>query len=89
MRVALGVLIRLLLPVANKLSSSWNGLRGGGLLKLINKIRETKGLMTTLLAFAANTVSMSLSSVQGKYINNNVSSSVKDKQTLLLLPFVL
>uniref|UniRef100_A0A336MIQ4 CSON012896 protein n=1 Tax=Culicoides sonorensis TaxID=179676 RepID=A0A336MIQ4_CULSO len=64
MRVALGVLIRLILPVANKLSKGWNGLRGGGLLNLINKIRGTKGLLTTLLALAANTVSMSLSSVQ-------------------------
>lgn len=86
MRVALGVLIRLLLPVANKLSSSWNGLRGGGLLKLINKIRETKGLLTTLLAFAANTISMSLSSVQGKF--HHISSE-NDTQKFLLLVFVL
>ncbi|XP_063709719.1 uncharacterized protein LOC134838172 [Culicoides brevitarsis] len=64
MRVALGVLIRLLLPVANKVSNGWNDLRGSGMLRLLNKIRETKGLMTTLLAFAANTLSMSLSSVQ-------------------------
>lgn len=66
MRVALGVLIRLLLPVANKLASGWKGFKGEGILRLIKKMQETKGLFTTLLAFAANTVSMSLSSVQGK-----------------------
>ncbi|XP_062564753.1 uncharacterized protein LOC134227358 [Armigeres subalbatus] len=63
-RVALSVLIRLLLPLRHGLARGWNGLRGIRLLQLMRKIRESRGLLTTLFAFAANTVSMSLSSVQ-------------------------
>ncbi|XP_053690368.1 uncharacterized protein LOC128738912 [Sabethes cyaneus] len=63
-RVALGVLIRLLLPLTHGLARGWNGLRGFRMLQLLRKIRETRGLLTTLFAFAANTVSLSLSSVQ-------------------------
>lgn len=63
-RVALSVLIRLLLPLTHGLARGWNGLRGFRLLQLLRKIRESRGLLTTLFAFAANTVSMSLSSVQ-------------------------
>lgn len=68
MRVALGVLIRLLLPLANRLSRGFCGLRGENLLRVINRVRETRGLLTTLLAYTVNTVSMSLSSVQGKLL---------------------
>ncbi|XP_058466765.1 uncharacterized protein LOC131439585 [Malaya genurostris] len=63
-RVALSVLIRLLLPLTHGLARGWNGLRGFRMLQLLRKIRESRGLLTTLFAFAANTVSMSLSSVQ-------------------------
>uniref|UniRef100_A0A8D8F1A7 Protein SERAC1 n=1 Tax=Culex pipiens TaxID=7175 RepID=A0A8D8F1A7_CULPI len=63
-RVALGVLIRLLLPLSHGLVRGWNGLRGFRMLQLFRKVRESRGLLTTLFAFAANTVSMSLSSVQ-------------------------
>ncbi|XP_058838998.1 uncharacterized protein LOC131694343 [Topomyia yanbarensis] len=63
-RVALSVLIRLLLPLTHGLARGWNGLRGFRMLQLFRKIRESRGLLTTLFAFAANTVSMSLSSVQ-------------------------
>ncbi|XP_021711054.1 uncharacterized protein LOC5564131 [Aedes aegypti] len=63
-RVALSVLIRLLVPLTHGLARGWNGLRGFRLLQLMRKIRESRGLLTTLFAFAANTVSMSLSSVQ-------------------------
>lgn len=63
-RVALGVLIRLLLPLSHGLVRGWNGLRGFRMLALLRKVRESRGLLTTLFAFAANTVSMSLSSVQ-------------------------
>lgn len=63
-RVALSVLIRLLVPLTHGLARGWNGLRGFRLLQLMRKIRESRGLLTTLFAFTANTVSMSLSSVQ-------------------------
>ncbi|XP_055597974.1 uncharacterized protein LOC129747686 [Uranotaenia lowii] len=64
MRVALSVVIRLLLPLTHGLARGWNGLRGFRLLQLLRKLRESRGLLTTLFAAAANSVSMSLSSVQ-------------------------
>uniref|UniRef100_A0A182SQ87 Uncharacterized protein n=1 Tax=Anopheles maculatus TaxID=74869 RepID=A0A182SQ87_9DIPT len=65
-RMALGVLIRLMLPVTHGVARGWKGLRGLSVLALLRKARETHGLLTTLFAVAANTVSMSLSSVQGR-----------------------
>uniref|UniRef100_A0A182N3S4 DUF676 domain-containing protein n=1 Tax=Anopheles dirus TaxID=7168 RepID=A0A182N3S4_9DIPT len=64
-RVALGVLIRLMLPLTHGVARGWKGLRGLSVLALLRKVRESHGLLTTLFAVAANTVSMSLSSVQG------------------------
>ncbi|ETN61461.1 ribonuclease p/mrp subunit [Anopheles darlingi] len=63
-RVALGVLIRLMLPLTHGVARGWKGLRGLSVLAMLRKVRESHGLLTTLFAFAANTVSMSLSSVQ-------------------------
>ncbi|XP_058055969.1 uncharacterized protein LOC131207371 [Anopheles bellator] len=63
-RMALGVLIRLMLPLTHGVARGWKGLRGLSVLALLRKVRESQGLLTTLFAFAANTVSMSLSSVQ-------------------------
>ncbi|XP_061511800.1 uncharacterized protein LOC1268369 isoform X1 [Anopheles gambiae] len=63
-RVALGVLIRLMLPLTHGVARGWKGLRGLSVLALLRKVRESHGLLTTLFAVAANTVSMSLSSVQ-------------------------
>uniref|UniRef100_A0A182PHB9 DUF676 domain-containing protein n=1 Tax=Anopheles epiroticus TaxID=199890 RepID=A0A182PHB9_9DIPT len=64
-RMALGVLIRLMLPLTHGVARGWKGLRGLSVLALLRKVRESHGLLTTLFAVAANTVSMSLSSVQG------------------------
>ncbi|XP_053675649.1 uncharacterized protein LOC128725897 [Anopheles nili] len=63
-RVALGVLIRLMLPLTHGVARGWKGLRGLSVLALLRKVRESHGLLTTLFAVAANTVSLSLSSVQ-------------------------
>uniref|UniRef100_A0A182Q5W3 DUF676 domain-containing protein n=1 Tax=Anopheles farauti TaxID=69004 RepID=A0A182Q5W3_9DIPT len=63
-RMALGVLIRLMLPLTHGVARGWKGLRGLSVLALLRKVRESHGLLTTLFAVAANTVSMSLSSVQ-------------------------
>lgn len=63
-RVALGVLIRLMLPLTHGVARGWKGLRGLSVLALLRKVRESHGLLTTLFALAANTVSLSLSSVQ-------------------------
>ncbi|XP_053658846.1 uncharacterized protein LOC128707914 [Anopheles marshallii] len=63
-RMALGVLIRLMLPLTHGVARGWKGLRGLSVLALLRKVRESHGLLTTLFAVAANSVSMSLSSVQ-------------------------
>uniref|UniRef100_A0A182JWX8 DUF676 domain-containing protein n=1 Tax=Anopheles christyi TaxID=43041 RepID=A0A182JWX8_9DIPT len=63
-RMALGVLIRLMLPLTHGVARGWKGLRGLSVLAMLRKVRESHGLLTTLYALAVNTVSMSLSSVQ-------------------------
>lgn len=66
MRVAFGVLIRFLVPLVNKLAKGWNDIRG---IRIINNVRNlgaSRTMFTSLFALAANTISMSLSSVQGK-----------------------
>lgn len=64
MRVALGVLIRLVVPLCNGFVRGWRGIRGVRLLKALRNIRASRQTLTNMLAFAANTISMSLSSVQ-------------------------
>jgi protein SERAC1 len=66
MRVALSVLFRLLLPLFDRIARGWQGLRAANIVNIFSKLRNGKGLLTTLLAYAANTVSLSLSSVQGE-----------------------
>lgn len=58
MRVALGVLVRLVLPLINGVTRR---------LRAIRNIRASRQVLTNLLAYAANSVSMGLSSVQGNY----------------------
>lgn len=55
MRVALGVLVRLVLPLINGVTRR---------LRAIRNIRASRQVLTNLLAYAANSVSMGLSSVQ-------------------------
>ncbi|XP_059607424.1 uncharacterized protein LOC132255421 isoform X2 [Phlebotomus argentipes] len=64
MRVALGVLMRLLVPILNGVVKGWHGIRGIRVLRSLRNLRSSRSLLTNLLAFSANTVSMSLSSVQ-------------------------
>ncbi|GAB0098113.1 uncharacterized protein DMENIID0001_138150 [Sergentomyia squamirostris] len=64
MRVALGVLMRLLVPILNGVARGWHGIRGIRILRSLRNLRSSRGLLTNLLAFTANSVSMSLSSVQ-------------------------
>lgn len=65
MRVALGVLVRLVLPLLNGFTRGWHGIRGIRILKALRNVRESRGMLTSLLAYTVNTVSMGLSSVQG------------------------
>lgn len=69
MRIAIGVLIRLILPVVNNVTRRLRGLGAGfNILNILTHLRESRGSLTSMLAYAANTVSMSLSSVQGKFL---------------------
>lgn len=69
MRIAMGVLIRLILPVVHGVTRRLRGIGAGlNILNIISHIRSSRGSLTSMLAYAANTVSMSLSSVQGNYI---------------------
>ncbi|XP_055694441.1 uncharacterized protein LOC129796484 [Lutzomyia longipalpis] len=64
MRVALGVLMKLLVPILNGVVKGWHGIRGIRILRSLRNLRSSRGLLTNLLAYTANSVSMSLSSVQ-------------------------
>ena len=62
LRLAFGVIVRLFLPLINGIGRRWQVLRS---LKL-RSYHANRSLFTSLFAHAANTVSMSLSSVQGE-----------------------
>ncbi|XP_055706531.1 uncharacterized protein LOC129803773 [Phlebotomus papatasi] len=64
MRVAFGVLMRLLVPILNGVIRGWHGIRGIRVLRSLRNLRSSRSMLTNLLAFSANSVSMSLSSVQ-------------------------
>lgn len=66
MRLAIGVLVRLFLPLINGMAKGWQGLRGIKIIKSSEDYHANRGVLTNLFAFAANSVSMGLSSVQGK-----------------------
>lgn len=69
MRIAMGVLIRLILPVVNGVTRRLRGLGAGfNILNILTHLRESRGSLTSMLAYAVNTVSMSLSSVQGNFL---------------------
>lgn len=62
MRLAFGVIVRLFLPLINGMA---NGIRSLKVLRLPRNYHANRSLFTNLFAHAANTLSMSLSSVQG------------------------
>lgn len=68
MRIALGILIRLILPFYNGVARGWKGIRGVRLLKILKQLGASRHMLTNMLAYAVNTISMGLSSVQGKKI---------------------
>lgn len=69
MRLAFGIILRLVLPLANGVARSIKGIRDVRFLRVIKSIASSRQTLTNVIAFAANTISMSLSSVQGKYIS--------------------
>ena len=65
MRVAFGVILRLIFPLANGMVQGIKGIRDARFLKVLRGIATSRQVLTNLFAFAANTISMNLSSVQG------------------------
>lgn len=66
MQVALGIVVRLVVPLFNGVARGLQGIRGINLVNILENVRESRQLLANLLAIAANNTSMSLSSVQGK-----------------------
>ncbi|XP_055854279.1 uncharacterized protein LOC129918014 [Episyrphus balteatus] len=64
MRVAFGIILRLVLPLANGVARSLKGIRDVRFLHALRNLATSRQGLTNALAYAANTISMSLSSVQ-------------------------
>ncbi|XP_017489647.1 PREDICTED: uncharacterized protein LOC108377868 [Rhagoletis zephyria] len=64
MRVAFGIIFRLMLPLANNVMRSFKGIRDVRFLRILKSIASSRQALTNLMAFAANTISLNLSSVQ-------------------------
>ncbi|XP_037948400.1 uncharacterized protein LOC119679886 isoform X3 [Teleopsis dalmanni] len=64
MRVAFGIILRLMLPLANGVARSIKGIRDTNFLRMLKSIVSSRQALTNMVAFAANTISMNLSSVQ-------------------------
>lgn len=67
MRLAFGVIARLFLPLINGMAKKWQGFRAIKVLRMPKNYHANRSLFTNLFAHAANTLSLSLSSVQGNY----------------------
>ncbi|XP_030369656.1 uncharacterized protein LOC115620527 [Scaptodrosophila lebanonensis] len=64
MRVVFGILVRLVLPLANGVARGIQGIRDVRVDHLMQNLASSRQMLTNLVAFAANTISMNLSSVQ-------------------------
>ncbi|KAL5293355.1 hypothetical protein ACFFRR_011846 [Megaselia abdita] len=62
-RLAFGILLRLVLPLANGVARSWRGIKDVRILRAIKSMGSTRLGLTNMLACAANNISMSLSTV--------------------------
>lgn len=66
MRVVFGILVRLVLPLANGVARGIKGIRDVRVLRVLQNLASSRQALTNLVAFAANTISLNLSSVQGE-----------------------
>ncbi|XP_067618294.1 uncharacterized protein [Eurosta solidaginis] len=64
MRVAFGIILRFMLPIANSVMRRFKGLRDARFLHALQSITSSRHALVNLMTFAANTISMNLSSVQ-------------------------
>lgn len=67
MRIALGLVISIMLPFVNGVAKGWQGLRE---INVVENVKTGPQMITNLMVFAANTISLSLSTVQGKKKNH-------------------
>lgn len=73
MRVVFGILVRLVLPLANGVARGIKGIRDVRVLRVLQNLASSRQALTNLVAFAANTISLNLSSVQGEYCSRENS----------------
>lgn len=66
LKFAFNVLVRFLVPFCNGLVRGWNGIRGFRVLSTIKNIPYNRQALTNAFAFAANNISLGLSTSQGK-----------------------
>lgn len=63
MQIALDVVVRL----CNGVARGWKGIRGSNMLRVLRNVRASRQMLTNLIAFAVNTMSLNLSTAQGKF----------------------
>lgn len=80
MRVAFGIILRLVLPLANGVARSLKGIRDVRFLHALRNLATSRQGLTNALAYAANTISMSLSSVQVSHRINPLLKMMKLKR---------
>lgn len=64
MQIALAVVVRLMLPLFNGVARGYEGIRSSNILRVFRNVRASRQILTNLIA--ENTISLSLSTVQGK-----------------------
>ncbi|XP_004530177.1 uncharacterized protein LOC101455809 isoform X1 [Ceratitis capitata] len=63
-RIAFGIILRLMLPLANGVMRGFEGIRDARFLRVLKSVASSRQSLANLMAFAANTISLNLSSVQ-------------------------
>ncbi|XP_036217600.2 uncharacterized protein [Bactrocera oleae] len=63
MRVAFGIILRLMLPLANSVMRRFMGISDVRFQRILKPITSSRQVLTNLMAFAANSISLNLSSV--------------------------
>ncbi|XP_034114535.1 uncharacterized protein LOC117574721 isoform X1 [Drosophila albomicans] len=77
MRVVFGILVRLVLPLANGVARGIKGIRDVRVLRVLQNLASSRQALTNLVAFAANTISLNLSSVQAFYIKCSYAAQMQ------------
>lgn len=68
----MGLVIRIVLPLFNGVAKGWQGIRE---INVVENVKTGPQMITNLMVFAANTISLSLSTVQGICILSKIKMS--------------